>query len=364
MSEAHVEIDPEVVEQLRASKKLIGPLEKVVLNAQGERVDGDHRKVADPDWPEEVNENLKTERDCILYKIAKNWFRTNKTENWKRTQIEGLAKLGDDIRKIIEETGFKERTVYYYYPTELKSQTMAALGVKGGPAAAIAHRESQEAIAVADLATSSESQETSPAEELMQKAKLATEILECPNCHMGIQKNKMKLIDGELYCLACAPSVHVAKKNAAKTERTWKEKPEFRVAAMHPSVSKMDEGELVRLQGSSELRELGWTVEFQKAYYIMICRSDASLVRERNGKREELMLFWDGEEAHKSPEEDEAARERAKDELLANDVHADYFARTYKAYSPSEEQRLYDELLAFVREFEKWKEPSGKAEEV
>ncbi len=81
-------------------------------------------------------------------------------------------------------------------------------------------------------------------------------------------------------------------------------------------------------------------------------------------KGDEIMLFWDGVDVHKRPEEDEAARERAKEEQLANGVHAEVFARSYKAYSSAEEQRMYDDVLAFVREFEKWKEPSSeKAEE-
>lgn len=130
------EIDQEVVEQLRASYKAHGARDKVVKSSEGEVVDGHQRKAAVPDWPEEVNVNLKTTEDIIIYQIDKNWNRTSKSETWKREKIANLAKLGHDVGWIVNETGFSERTIYRYFPTDLKDETKVAAGKVGGEVSA------------------------------------------------------------------------------------------------------------------------------------------------------------------------------------------------------------------------------------
>jgi hypothetical protein len=134
------QIDQEVVEQLRASKEIIGPIEKIVLDVNGHVVDGHHREVADPNWPKEVNPKLKTEEDCLVFMVAKNWHRTNKDENWKRNVIGKLAKLGNDVQAIAQKTGLKERTIYYYLPSEYKKPEPVQLA----SARSALNRESQE----------------------------------------------------------------------------------------------------------------------------------------------------------------------------------------------------------------------------
>jgi len=134
------DLDQEIIEQLRASKEAIGVVEKVTLDADGNLVDGHHRIAADPNWPTEINPKLKTEEDCILFMIAKNWHRTTKNENWKHGMIARLAKLGNDVSAIAKKTGFKERTIYYYMPSDLKKPEPLQLA----SARLALNRESQE----------------------------------------------------------------------------------------------------------------------------------------------------------------------------------------------------------------------------
>jgi len=66
-------LNREVVNGLRKSKTLVGPLHKIILDADGNVVAGEHRRAADPDWPVEVRPEIKTEKDRVLVKIHENY---------------------------------------------------------------------------------------------------------------------------------------------------------------------------------------------------------------------------------------------------------------------------------------------------
>ncbi|MCJ7768668.1 hypothetical protein MUP79_09800 [Candidatus Bathyarchaeota archaeon] len=129
---------------------------------------------------------------------------------------------------------------------------------------------------------------------------------------------------------------------------------------MSQPVAKMDVEMLRLTQGSSEIRELGYKVEFQKEYLVVVCRSDLSLIR----NDQEIMCFWDGSDVHKNPERDEQNRERAKQEQQRHGTPTEVLAESYKAYSDGERDRLFAVVLERLREMEKWREPkSGKEAE-
>lgn len=114
------EIDSELVEELKESKRKFGPLSPVVLDVHGNVVEGHHRKRADSKWPQITYSQIQSEEDRVLYAIAFNWHRREKTETWKRKQLAWLAKQGYSIDQIVERTGLNKRTVYRYLPSELK----------------------------------------------------------------------------------------------------------------------------------------------------------------------------------------------------------------------------------------------------
>jgi len=117
-----VEIDREHVEQLKTSKLKFGAIAPIILDANGNIVDGFHRREADPRWPAVVYEEIKTPEDRVLYAIASNWHRKEKTKKWKSRMLAWLAKQGYKPKEIAHKTGLKLRTVYKYLPKEFKEE--------------------------------------------------------------------------------------------------------------------------------------------------------------------------------------------------------------------------------------------------
>jgi len=116
------EIDPELVEELRQSKRKLGALSPIILDVKGNIVEGHHRQEADPDWPKVTYKEIRTEEDRILFAIAFNWHRREKSDSWKIKMLTRLAGLGHSVDQIAEMTGLNKRTVYRYLPQQFKGK--------------------------------------------------------------------------------------------------------------------------------------------------------------------------------------------------------------------------------------------------
>lgn len=127
-----VEIDPEHVEQLKTSKLKFGAIAPIIVDAHGNIVDGFHRREADSRWPTVTYEEIKTEEDRVLYAIASNWHRKEKSSKWKSRMITWLAKQGCTPQEISQKTRLKLRTVYKYLPEEFKEKEKVEAGRLGG----------------------------------------------------------------------------------------------------------------------------------------------------------------------------------------------------------------------------------------
>lgn len=65
-------MDKQQVETLKASAKLVGPLNRVIVSSRSGRIiSGRHRKFADPDWPEEKRD-FKNDYEEVLARINAN----------------------------------------------------------------------------------------------------------------------------------------------------------------------------------------------------------------------------------------------------------------------------------------------------
>lgn len=83
-------MDRSVVEGLRRSKALIGPLHKIILDAEGNVVAGVHRREADSQWPGEIHSEIRTAKDRVLVRIHEN-YRKNMPKKKVREELLELA---------------------------------------------------------------------------------------------------------------------------------------------------------------------------------------------------------------------------------------------------------------------------------
>jgi hypothetical protein len=338
------EIDREVVEQLKLSAKLRGPIEKVVLSADGKLVDGHQRKAADPDWPEEVNPKLKTEEDCLLFEIDKNWHRTNKGENWKLSRIERLARLGNTAKQISEKTGLPDYTVYRYYPGELKNKVKVEAGRIGGEVTGSAYK------------VQAESEDLREAEE---KARLSR--VECSNCHLGTQSDRITIIGGKSYCPGCAPTASLSYKREQKRLQQEKKKDQIapgkldsyeeKLGHMKTADPEVDRVLFARLSTNQELRDEGWRVEYHQLHFTGCIVDDVLLTNEKLSIK--LAAFFDGSIHENRSEKDEKNRESAEH----MDKELSTLTLPYKSASAKEFDRLFEAILEKAQSLKEAKEP-------
>jgi hypothetical protein len=334
------EIVPEVVEQIRNSEKLRGPIEKVVLSADGKLVDGHQRKAADPDWPEEVNPKLKTEEDCVLFEIDKNWHRTNKSENWKLGRIEELARLGNSVQDVIRKTGLPATTVYRYYPKELKNKKLS------------------DSISAAKQAASELARQSLPSGNLLTaKAEETARALpvECHNCHLGFRQDQVEYVEGIPYCKRCAGPMHTALENERKRlerEKESKKTPvgsletaEEREAKMHPHDSKFQQDVFV------ELAEEGYVFEQNQILPVFTTEPDG-LERGLG-----LLVYLDSTEVHKGKQLDKD--DRLRDEYGKHHPEVTILPIPYTGKSEKEKARvkgvIRDKCDSLREELGKWR---------
>lgn len=127
---------------LKGSEK-VGQLYPVLVDADGNVIDGFHRLDADPNWRKEKLENIDSEEKLLLARCISNWHRRKVSREEKEEWINGLAKIykkqgltvkgkrkgsagraPNEIRdKIAEITGLHHDTVHAYLNSRYKQET-------------------------------------------------------------------------------------------------------------------------------------------------------------------------------------------------------------------------------------------------
>lgn len=109
----------DVVLGLIESEKLIGQLYPVLVDEQGNVLDGQHRLKANPDWRKEVVKGLDSERKKAMIRLHANWHRRREhpdqvlRELAKVTQWKGSTEYAAFL-------GCSERTIQRYLPQQYK----------------------------------------------------------------------------------------------------------------------------------------------------------------------------------------------------------------------------------------------------
>jgi hypothetical protein len=122
-----------IISYLRFSSKNVGRLYPVLIDKQGNVIDGLHRLKADKNWPKIKLENVETEEQRLITRLISNACRRNVPAKEK---IETLAKLGEIYQKegvkpgkiaqkIAEKTGMSYTWVMKYLPEKLKDPTQS-----------------------------------------------------------------------------------------------------------------------------------------------------------------------------------------------------------------------------------------------
>ncbi len=113
---------------LKKSKEIVGPLYPILLDANGDPIDGFTRRGAAPDWPTRRLEKVKTEKGRILVRIAANHHRRNVSVKERAEDFLKLAEIlgGEGVKegKIAGEvarlTGFTDRYARMLLPEKYR----------------------------------------------------------------------------------------------------------------------------------------------------------------------------------------------------------------------------------------------------
>jgi hypothetical protein len=124
------------ISDLRFSAEQIGRLYPVLVDKDGEIIDGHHRLRADPHWPVMKLENVKTDEQRLIARLITNVCRRMVSASEKKEILKKLyyfylekgIEPSKIVRKITERTGMSYRWVMMYLPEKLKQRP----GV-GGP---------------------------------------------------------------------------------------------------------------------------------------------------------------------------------------------------------------------------------------
>jgi len=115
---------------LAKSRRSVGPLYPILLDAHGRIIDGLHRREADANWPSVTLKHIKTERERLIARIVANTCRRDVSLEERGAQIQELAKLlaqegvkrGQMVSKIAELTGLTDRYIRMLLPEEFKRE--------------------------------------------------------------------------------------------------------------------------------------------------------------------------------------------------------------------------------------------------
>jgi hypothetical protein len=121
------------------SYKRIGPLYPILVDREGNVIDGKHRLAIDPNWRKEILPWVESRKDLLMARIHANLHRrTVPTEERKKEFTEyadilhadGTA-IGELASTLAELTGFGEEYVRQLLPPSLKLKMRSELGKKG-----------------------------------------------------------------------------------------------------------------------------------------------------------------------------------------------------------------------------------------
>jgi len=116
---------------LAESKAGLGELCPVLKDANGEIIDGFHRKGENQNWREETLPWIDTPVKLELARLAVNFNRRRVTPQEISERISYLVKAGLTASEIAKQTGIGESTIYKYTPPELKNKAKAKAGALG-----------------------------------------------------------------------------------------------------------------------------------------------------------------------------------------------------------------------------------------
>lgn len=125
------------ISDLRLSSKTVGKLYPVLLDRDGNVIDGKHRLAADESWPKIKLEHVGCERERLLARLISNVCRRTVSSSEKSDTLARLGRIyleagerpGKLAYRIAQETGMSYRWVMKYLPDDLKARP----GL-GGPA--------------------------------------------------------------------------------------------------------------------------------------------------------------------------------------------------------------------------------------
>lgn len=120
---------------LKESVKLVGPLYPVLIDAEGNCIDGYHRKMADPKWPIQRLEHVKTREQFLMARLVANLHRREVPPEEKRQWLGELAEeTGQSPKQIAEKLKMSYRWVVKYIPETYKDRDMQELSAKASGA--------------------------------------------------------------------------------------------------------------------------------------------------------------------------------------------------------------------------------------
>lgn len=120
---------------LKTSEQGIGQLYPVLVDKNGNVIDGFHRLADNPEWRKEKLEHIDSEEKLLVARAVSNWHRRQVSREEKAEWINGLAeiylkqgyKVGENRResneivsKIAEVTGLTSQTVRIYLSKEFR----------------------------------------------------------------------------------------------------------------------------------------------------------------------------------------------------------------------------------------------------
>jgi len=121
------------------SAKKIGPLYPILVDREGNIIDGKHRHAVDPNWRKEVIPWVQSRKDLLTARIHANLHRRIVPVEERRTEFteyanilhaDGVA-IGELASTLAELTGFGEEYVRQLLPPSLKLKIRSELGKRG-----------------------------------------------------------------------------------------------------------------------------------------------------------------------------------------------------------------------------------------